>query len=133
MLYTKWNMEDALATRYKEGFEVGFVMGIMERNHETPLNIARKLLIMGLSTGDVQKRTGVDMEILMQLTDNKWFLSSDCISAVMLDMERETEKVRKENMANIVRNLLAEGSTPEFVQKITGLDMETIEGLRAGQ
>jgi predicted transposase/invertase (TIGR01784 family) len=34
---------------------------------------------------------------------------------------------------NIAKNLLAEGSTPEFVQKITGLDMDTIEGLRAGQ
>jgi len=31
---------------------------------------------------------------------------------------------------NIARNLLAEGSTPEFVHKITGLDMDTIEGLR---
>ena len=30
---------------------------------------------------------------------------------------------------NIARNLLAEGSTAEFVQKITGLDMETIENL----
>ena len=29
----------------------------------------------------------------------------------------------------IARNLLAEGSTPEFIQKITGLDMETIENL----
>jgi predicted transposase YdaD len=30
----------------------------------------------------------------------------------------------------IARNLLAEGSTPDFVQKITGLDLETIEELR---
>jgi predicted transposase YdaD len=30
----------------------------------------------------------------------------------------------------IARNLLAEDSTPDFVQKITGLDLETIEELR---
>ena len=30
----------------------------------------------------------------------------------------------------IARNLLAEGSTPDFVQKITGLDLETITNLR---
>jgi len=29
----------------------------------------------------------------------------------------------------IARNLLAEGSTPEFVQKITGLSLEEIEKL----
>jgi predicted transposase/invertase (TIGR01784 family) len=33
---------------------------------------------------------------------------------------------------NIARNLLAKGSTPEFVSEITGLDMDTIEGLRTG-
>ena len=34
-----------------------------------------------------------------------------------------------EEKLQIARNLLAEGSTPEFVQKITGLDLETIEKL----
>ena len=29
----------------------------------------------------------------------------------------------------IARNLLADGSTTEFVQKMTGLDLETIQGL----
>jgi predicted transposase YdaD len=29
----------------------------------------------------------------------------------------------------IARNALTEGATPEFVRKITGLDMETIQGL----
>jgi len=32
----------------------------------------------------------------------------------------------------IAMNALAEGLVPELVQKITGLDMDTIEGLRAG-
>jgi len=34
-----------------------------------------------------------------------------------------------EEKLTIARNLLAEGSTPEFVQKITGLSLEEIAGL----
>ena len=41
-------------------------------------------------------------------------------------------KGEKKAKLEIAKNLLAEGSTPEFVQKITGLEMDTIEGLRAG-
>ncbi|MCL2809435.1 MAG: hypothetical protein FWD24_05140 [Treponema sp.] len=37
----------------------------------------------------------------------------------------------KESKQTIAQNLLAEGSTPEFVQKITGLDLETIRGLNS--
>ena len=40
------------------------------------------------------------------------------------------EKGREENTLEVARNLLAEGSTHEFVQKITGLDMETIKTLK---
>jgi hypothetical protein len=43
------------------------------------------------------------------------------------------EEGLEEAKTNIARNLLAKGSSLEFVQEITGLDMETIEGLRAGQ
>jgi len=48
-------------------------------------------------------------------------------------IEQGLEKGREEGRFNekleIARNLLAEGSTPEFVRKITGLDIETIEKL----
>jgi len=40
-------------------------------------------------------------------------------------MEAGLERGRMENLA-IVRNMLAENMSPEFVQKLTGLDMETI-------
>jgi len=43
------------------------------------------------------------------------------------------EKGREEGLEaakeSIARNLLAEGSTPDFIQKITGLDIETINNL----
>jgi len=42
------------------------------------------------------------------------------------------QKGERKNALKVARNLLTKGSTPEFVQEITGLDMETIEGLRAG-
>ena len=44
--------------------------------------------------------------------------------------EEGCEEGQQEKTLEIARNLLAEGSTPGFVQKITGLDLETIEELR---
>jgi hypothetical protein len=44
-------------------------------------------------------------------------------------MEVVREEAWEESMTTVARNALAEGSTPEFVQKITGLDMAVIEGL----
>ena len=37
---------------------------------------------------------------------------------------------REEKAIEIARNALTEGATPEFVRKITGLDIETINGLQ---
>ena len=45
--------------------------------------------------------------------------------------ERLEERAAKEKLV-IARNLINEGSTPDFIQKITGLDLETIQGLTAG-
>jgi predicted transposase/invertase (TIGR01784 family) len=44
--------------------------------------------------------------------------------------EEALEEGREEGIMTTARNALAEGSTPEFVHKITGLDMAVIEGLR---
>ena len=71
MLYTEWNMDDALAVRYEEGHEEGIEEGIEKGREEGRVN----------------------------------------------------EKIE------IARNLLAKGSTPEFVRDITGLNIETIENL----
>jgi len=70
MLYTEWNMDDALAVRYEEGHEDGIAKGIED----------------GMEKG------------------------------------RFNEKLK------IARSLLAEGTTPDFIKKITGLDIETIRG-----
>ena len=43
--------------------------------------------------------------------------------------EEGIELGREENCRAIACNLLAKSSAPEFVHKITGLDMETIRGL----
>jgi len=74
MHITEWNQEEALAVRYEEGREVGFMVGIMESMQETPLNIARALLLMGFSVDLVYKETNVAMETLLQITENEWWL-----------------------------------------------------------
>ncbi|MCL2763414.1 MAG: hypothetical protein FWD36_09470, partial [Treponema sp.] len=47
--------------------------------------------------------------------------------------EEGFEEGREERDKEIVRNLLAEGTPFEFVQKITGLDMKTIQELSEQQ
>jgi len=46
------------------------------------------------------------------------------------DMHAAEEKGRMASREEIARNALAEGSSIEFVQKITGLDLETIKSLQ---
>jgi len=55
----------------------------------------------------------------------------DMVSRLNHAQKKGKEEGHAEKTLEIARNLLAEGATPEFVQKITGLDMETIQGLRA--
>jgi predicted transposase/invertase (TIGR01784 family) len=44
-------------------------------------------------------------------------------------IEEGMEKGRVTEKLEIARNLLAEGATLEFIQKVTGLDIETIKNL----
>ena len=46
-------------------------------------------------------------------------------------MEKGREDGQEEEKLRIARNLMAEGSLPEFVQKITGLDIETIRKVQS--
>ena len=53
-------------------------------------------------------------------------------NSVVRQIEGEVrKKEREQNSSEIARNALAEGFAPEIVQKITGLDLETIKGLRS--
>ena len=45
-------------------------------------------------------------------------------------IEEGIEKGRVNEKLEIARNALAEGATFSFIQKITGLDLETIEGIK---
>ena len=57
------------------------------------------------------------------------FLAVRCEEAWEDGRDEGISEGRTDEKLEIARNLLAEGSTPEFIQKITGLDMETIENL----
>ena len=48
--------------------------------------------------------------------------------AIAFAREEGREEVREEKRS-IARNLLAEGSSPDYVQKITGFSLEEIENL----
>jgi predicted transposase/invertase (TIGR01784 family) len=45
-------------------------------------------------------------------------------------LEKGREKGRVEREIEIARNLLAKGSTFEFIRDVTGLDIETIQSLK---
>jgi len=54
----------------------------------------------------------------------------DEIAVVREEVREETwNEACKHEKQTIARNLLAKGSTPKYVQEITGLDLETIQGL----
>jgi len=53
------------------------------------------------------------------------------LSSARREGEEIGQQIGQEKKAlEIARNALAEGTTPEFVRKITGLDIETIHGLQ---
>ncbi|MDR0474977.1 MAG: hypothetical protein LBH43_15045, partial [Treponema sp.] len=71
MLFTEWNMDDALAVRFEEGIEVGREEGIeigeekgMEKGRE---KIARNALAKGLSPELICTITGLDLETINSL------------------------------------------------------------------
>jgi hypothetical protein len=49
-----------------------------------------------------------------------------------LGIEKGMVEGREESRLDVARNALAAGAAPEFIQKITGLDLETIKSLLTG-
>ena len=74
MLFTEFNLDDALAVRYEEGWEEGIEKGRKEgiekgreEGRKEKLEIARNLLVEGLSYDFIQKITGLDIETIKNL------------------------------------------------------------------
>ena len=63
MLYTEWNMKDALAVAREEAREDGLEEGL----EKAKMNIARNLLAKGSSPEFVRDITGLDMETIENL------------------------------------------------------------------
>jgi hypothetical protein len=68
---THWNMEDALAVRYEEGYEDGFELGLKEAREErlkkSKEETARKAIARGIPFELIRDITGLDMETIKNL------------------------------------------------------------------
>ena len=60
---------------------------------------------------------------------NRWITEYDRKCDIHSAHEKGLAKGIEKERREIARSLLAEGSTPEFVQKITGLDLNAINKL----
>ena len=75
MLYTEWNLEDAIAVAREEGREDGFEEGQTkglekgreEGREDEKLEIARNLLVKGSTPEFVHEITGLDLETIKGL------------------------------------------------------------------
>ena len=63
MLYTEWNLDDAIAVAREEGQEEGMEKGLLNAK----LEIARNLLAEGAAPDFIQKITGLDLEAIKNL------------------------------------------------------------------
>ena len=70
------------------------------------------------------------MDIYERRQKAQWDYASAMSGARREGREEGLEEGMGKGMEKVARNLFAEGATVEFVQKITGLDMDTIAGLR---
>ena len=71
MLMTEFNLDDALAVRYEDGLEDGREEGREEGEENKVLEIARNALAEGSSLEFVQKITGLSLEEIEKLREQK--------------------------------------------------------------
>ena len=67
MLFTEWNMEDAIAVAREDGWEDGREEGMEKGRFGEKIEIARNLLAKGSTLEFVQDITGLDMETVKSL------------------------------------------------------------------
>ena len=65
MLYTEFNLDDAMAVRYEEGREDGLEEGRVNEK----LEIARNALVKGAAFEFVHEITGLDLDTLKDLQE----------------------------------------------------------------
>jgi len=117
-----------------------FFQYLTNRDKREKINeILQKEAGIAMASEAIVNITREDIEWARKLSEKKYILDTQ---SMKVDARREglregreeglhegKQVGRKESCEEIARNALAEGATPEFVQKITGLDLETIKQL----
>jgi predicted transposase/invertase (TIGR01784 family) len=105
-------------------------------NDSSPPELIEEVIKM-----DTSILTANEKQSLLDMTDDEkelYLLRKEMYehdkTSMLNNAQRKGERIGEKRglkaaKINIARNLLAKGSTPEFVRDITGLDMETIEKL----
>ena len=108
-----------------------FMGKIKEFNKKLTLDESVKAAIKYCIENDILKQFLKEhaSEVINMLTDD---ITIEELANVRYREGREDgwEEGREDEKLEIAQKLLAEGSTPEFVQKITGLELEFIQGLK---
>jgi len=71
MLLTEWNWDDAKEVWQEEAREDGIEIGLKKGELKKALDIARNALAEGVSLELVQKITGLDIEAIKNLINNR--------------------------------------------------------------
>jgi len=90
---------------------------------ESPPEVLEEVVKMDSAIQSADKRMDYVTQSEEEMRAYTRYMMAEC------DRTSELNYALNKERKEIARNLLAEGSTPEFVQKITGLDLETIQGL----
>jgi hypothetical protein len=77
---------------------------------------------------EIVKMGEMPLELEQVLEETGWLARYEAKNRARWEAEAE-ETVRRKEGIEIARNALAEGATPEFVRKITGLPAEVITTL----
>jgi len=97
---------------------------LMWLNKNSPPELLEEVIKMDTAIQTADKR----LTHVTQSEEDMWaytrYMMAEC------DRTGQLEYALGERDKKIARNALAEGSTPEFVHKITGLDLETIKNLK---
>jgi predicted transposase/invertase (TIGR01784 family) len=101
----------------------------------TPEEVLKEVIAMDTAISMANDRLNFvsqDKEVL-RLYHMREMAMSDWTTAMDTATDKGIAIGKSEGKIEVARSLLREGSTPEFVQKTTGLDIETIQSLRLNE